>query len=156
MKLDQPVLQQLHAYWDSLRAGRAYPARDEIDPLDLRFILGSLILVDVELEPLRYRYRLFGSDIARRQGFDMTGKYLEQHPWPELAAMARQTYGEVLASRQPALIHRQGLVNDQLVDHVSLILPLGHERIEMLLAGVVFTPLDEAQAAGLRSETSTF
>lgn len=140
MKLDQLALQQLHAYWDARRAGRSYPARDEIDPLDLRFILGSLILVDVEAEPRRYRYRLFGSDIARRQGFDMTGKYLEQHPWPELAAMARQTYGEVITSGQPALIRRHGLLNDQYVDHVSLILPLGHSQVEMLLAGVVFTP----------------
>lgn len=140
MKLDQPVLQQLHAYWDTRRAGRPYPARDEIDPIDLRFILGSLILVDVEAEPLRYRYRLFGSDIARRQGFDMTGKYLEQHPWPELAAMARQTYGDVIANGQPALIRRHGLMNDQYVDHISLILPLGHSQVEMLLAGVVFTP----------------
>lgn len=145
MKLDQPVLQQLHAYWDARRADRPYPARDEIDPLDLRFILGSLILVDVEAEPRRYRYRLFGSDIARRQGFDMTGKYLEQHPWPELAAMARQTYGEVIANGEPSLIRRHGLLNDQYVDHVSLILPLGHSQVEMLLAGVVFTPRDAVQ-----------
>jgi len=142
MKLDQPALQQLHAYWESRRgADRPYPARDQIDPLDLRFILGSLILLDVEPQPLRYRYRLFGSDIARRQGFDMTGKYLDQHPWPELAAMARETYGQVLASGKPSLIRRHGLIDDQYVDHVSLILPLGHAKVEMLLAGVVFTPL---------------
>jgi hypothetical protein len=148
MKLDQPALQQLHTYWDSRRAGRPYPARDEIDPLDLRFILGSLILVDVEAEPRRYRYRLFGSDIARRQGFDMTGKYLEQHPWQELATLARQTYGEVVANGQPSLIRRHGLIDDQHVDHISLILPLGHTQVEMLLAGVVFTPLARnAQAA---------
>jgi len=148
MKLDQPALQQLHAYWETRREGRSYPARDEIDPLDLRFILGSLILVDVETAPLRYRYRLFGSDIARRQGFDMTGKYLEQHPWPELAAMARQTYDGVIASGQPALIRRHGLINDQYVDHISLVLPLGHSQVEMLLAGVVFTPRETPSPIG--------
>lgn len=143
MILEQPVLRQLHTYWETKRAGRAYPGREDIDPMDLRFILGSLILLDVEPEPLRFRYRLFGSDIARQQGFDMTGKYLEQHPWPELATLAKQTYLQVLASRMPSLIRRRGLIDDQYMDHVSLILPLGHDQVEMLLAGVVFTPMPQ-------------
>lgn len=140
MKLEKPVLQQLYAYWDEKRAGRPYPAREDIDVLDLRFIIGSLLLVNIEFEPLRFRYRLFGTDVAQRQGFDMTGKYLEQHPWPELAAMARQAYVEIMDSHQPALIQRHGLIGEQYVDHQSLILPLGHDRVEMILIGVVFTP----------------
>lgn len=144
MELNQPVLQQLQAYWDNKRTGRPHPGREDIDPLELRFIIGNLILMDVEPTPLRFRYRLFGSGIAQRQGFDMTGKYLEQHPWPELAAQARQTYIEVIDSGKPALIRRHGLVNDQYVDHQSLILPLGHSRIEMLMVGVVFTPAPQA------------
>lgn len=143
MKLDTPVLQQLQVYWDARRAGRPYPSREDIDPLDLRFIIGSLLLVAIEPEPLRFRYRLFGTDVARRQGFDMTGKYLDQHPWPELAAMARQTYIEVMGSGQPALIERHGLIDEQPMHHQSLVLPLGHERVEMLLVGVVFTSMAE-------------
>lgn len=140
MKLDKPVLQQLQAYWDTRRGGRLYPPREDIDPLDLRFIIGSLLLVDIEPEPLRFRYRLFGTDVAQRQGFDMTGKYLEQHPWQELAAMARQTYVDVMGSGAPALIERHGLIDEQYMHHQSLVLPLGHDRVEMLLVGVVFTP----------------
>jgi hypothetical protein len=140
MKLDKPILQQLQAYWEDKRGDRPYPGREDIDPLELRFIIGHLILVDIEPTPLRFRYRLFGTAIVQRQGFDMTGKYLEQHPWPELAAMARQTYLEVIDSGKPALIRRRGLVNNSYVDHQSLILPLGHSRVEMLLSGVVFTP----------------
>lgn len=138
MTLDHPLLQRLHDYWNGKRAGRAYPGREQIDPLELRFMLGSIILVDVEPEPLRFRYRLFGSEIVRRQGFDMTGKYLDQHPWPELAALARTAYLQVLDSGKPANIRRDGLIGDQYVRHDSLILPLGHERVEMLLIGVVF------------------
>jgi hypothetical protein len=140
MELDKPTLRKLQAYWEDKRADRPYPGREDIDPLDLRFIIGSLLLIDIEPEPLRFRYRLFGTEIAQRQGFDMTGKYLDQHPWPELAAMARQTYIGVIESGKPALIQRHGLIDDQYVDHLSLILPLGHSRVEMLLAGVVFTP----------------
>lgn len=135
-----PILQQLQEYWDKKRAGRPYPGRVDIDVLDLRFIIGSLILVDIEQAPLRFRYRLFGTAIVQRQGFDMTGKYLDQHPWPELANLAHRTYVEVINSGRPAPIRRQGLINDQYIDHQSLILPLGRERVDMLMAGVVFTP----------------
>lgn len=141
MFVEQPVLQKLRAYWDAKRGARPYPSRDDIDPMELRFILGSLILIDVEQDPLRFRYRLFGSEIARRQGFDMTGKYLDQHPWPELAAMALETYRQVLGTGLPAHIQRRGLVDGNTVNHISLVLPLGHTQVEMLMAGVVFSPL---------------
>lgn len=132
------LLQRLYDYWNDKRAGRAYPGREQIDPLELRFMLGSIILIDIEPEPLRFRYRLFGSEIVRRQGFDMTGKYLDQHPWSELAAMAKTAYQQVLETGEPTKIRRNGLIGDQYVRHESLILPLGHERVEMLLIGIVF------------------
>jgi hypothetical protein len=140
MDLKHPLLLQLHAYWDAKRASRPYPSRNDVDPLELKFILGSLILLDIETEPLRYRYRLFGSEIARRQGLDMTGKYSDQHPWAEFAARTREVYGQVVADGQPRLIRRQGVIGDQYVDHQTLVLPLGQSRVEMLLAGVIFTP----------------
>lgn len=147
MNLEQPLLQQLYVYWDAKRAGGMYPGREAIDPLELRFILGSLILIDVETDPIRFRYRLFGSDIARRQGFDMTGKYLDDHPWQELAALARETYLQVLQTRKPALIRRKGVVDEQYVDHHSLVLPLGSDRVDMLLIGVIFAAVSEEEMA---------
>ena len=138
MTLDHPLLQRLYEYWNGKRAGQTYPGREQIDPLELRFMLGSLILVDIEPAPQRFRYRLFGSEIVRRQGFDMTGKYLDQHPWPELADLAKAAYLQVLATGEPTKIRRDGLIGDQYVRHDSLILPLGHEQVEMLLIGVVF------------------
>lgn len=140
MELSQPLLLQLYAYWDDKRRHRRFPAREDIDPLDLKFILGNLILIDIEPVPLRFRYRLFGSEIARRQGFDMTGKYNDQHPWPEFAARVREVYLEVIESSSPALVRRRGLIGDQAMDHQSLILPLGRDKVEMILVGVIFSP----------------
>lgn len=140
MELSQPLLLQLYAYWDAKRGHRRFPARDDIDPLELKFILGSLILIDIEPAPLRFRYRLFGSEIARRQGFDMTGRYNDQHPWPEFAARVREVYLGVIQSSEPALVRRRGLIGDQPMDHQSLILPLGRDKVEMILVGVIFSP----------------
>lgn len=141
-ELNQPLLLQLYAYWADRRGGRRLPTREDIDPLDLKFILGSLILIDIEPAPLRFRYRLFGSEIARRQGFDMTGKYNDQHPWPEFAARVRDVYRGVMETSEPALIRRRGLIGDRPMDHQSLILPLGRDRVEMILVGVIFSPAD--------------
>src|SRR3546814_5878253 len=52
IQLDKPALQQLYAYWDDKRAGRPYPTREDIDPLELKFILGCLLLLDVERKRL--------------------------------------------------------------------------------------------------------
>lgn len=146
MDLKHPQLRQLYAYWQDKQGNRPYPAREDIDPLDLKFILGNLILLDIEAAPLRFRYRLFGSEIARQQGFDMTGKYSEDHPWPEFAARTREVYGGIVQDAKPALIRRQGMVGDQYMDHQTLVLPLGRQQVEMILAGVIFTPRETPPA----------
>lgn len=143
MHLDSPLLQQLYVYWDGKRRGRPYPARQDIDPLELGFILGSLILIEIEHHPLRFRYRLFGSEVARQQGFDMTGKYSEDHPWPDFAARTRSIYEEAMQQGTPKTIRRQGMIGDNYFDHQSLVLPLGNGRVEIILVGVVFSPLEQ-------------
>ena len=146
LQLDKPALRQLYAYWDDKRARRAYPAREDIDPLELRFILGCLLLLDVERSPaLRFRYRLFGSEIAQRQGLDMTGKYADEHPWPEFAARTRTVYTGVLDTGRPSVIRRRELIGDRFFDHQSLVLPLGHDAVDMILVGVIFSPAEDTQ-----------
>ena len=76
-------LRRLYGYWDEKRAGRRFPARSDIEPMDLNYILGRLNLIDVLHDLLRFRYRLQGSMLVRHTGFEMTGKFLDEHPQPE-------------------------------------------------------------------------
>lgn len=148
--LEQPRLRQLLAYWQTKRGDRPFPARADIDPLELPFILGDLILFDVEpgteYSPPRFRYRLFGSNIARRQGFDMTGKYIDQHPWQGFASRAREGYQRVMQTGQPDLIVRREEIDGRLFRHQSLLLPLGTGcpatkfQVNKILVGVSFDP----------------
>lgn len=144
LDLASPGLRRLHAYWMDRAAGRAMPSRADIDPLDLGFILGDLILIDVERGPadaLRYRYRLYGSNVVQRQGFDLTGQYLEQHPWPVFASEIIPCYDRVVQSRQPEIFSRQQELDGRSFRHQSLLLPLGqHNQADMLLIGVAFSP----------------
>jgi hypothetical protein len=47
LRIEHPKLQQLFDYWAAKRGERKMPSRADIDPLELSFIIGNLILVDV-------------------------------------------------------------------------------------------------------------
>ncbi len=99
-----PLLQQLFRYWDGKRAGREMPARGDVDPLDLRFILGQLILVDVLPEkPPRFRIRLHGTELARRAGYELTGKMLDELPSTEFRTLAQRSFATTATSGRPSI-----------------------------------------------------
>jgi hypothetical protein len=62
----------LYRYWDSKRAGRAIPARHDIDPAEMRHLLPHLSLVEATIEG-RFRYRLVGTRVVQDLGRDVTG-----------------------------------------------------------------------------------
>jgi len=78
-RIRSPYLQMLFDYWESLRGDRPAPDASEIDPLDIpRAALPYVILVDLERNPLRARYRLVGTHGVQAAGWDYTGKYVEE------------------------------------------------------------------------------
>jgi hypothetical protein len=90
------------AYWNQARGGRPMPARSDIDPLDLRFCLGWICLIDVEYTPCpRFRFRLDGSKLAELTGFDLTGKYSDQIESEEYRKMSSFVYGRVVETKAP-------------------------------------------------------
>ncbi|HYM30037.1 MAG TPA: PAS domain-containing protein [Candidatus Cybelea sp.] len=89
-------------YIEQKRGDRAMLARRDIDPLEFKFILGSIILFDVLYEPLRFRYRLVGTRLAARRGFDLTGQLLDEHPDPVVAEAVRQNLIKIVETRGPA------------------------------------------------------
>lgn len=66
--------------WQAAHVDGRAPGKSFLDPLRLRFLLGSLSLLEVEHDPLRFRYRLVGTDIVQRLGHELTGKFMDQHP----------------------------------------------------------------------------
>lgn len=72
------VLRHVVAYWEGKRGTRAMPARSDLDPLEMPEHLGWIILTEVLGNPLRFRYRLVGSEITRSIGRDSTGRFLDE------------------------------------------------------------------------------
>ena len=90
------------AYWELVRHGRLMPSRKDIDPLDLKFCLGWICMVDVHYEPrLRFRFRLDGSKLVELTGFDLTGKYIDEIDSEEYRQLSQMVYGRVVDTKAP-------------------------------------------------------
>jgi hypothetical protein len=156
-------LQRLYRYWQEKCAGRLFPDRADIDPLDFNYLLGYVTMVDIievdqspsptgrplagqEANPAtsaiarrRYYFRLDGSRLAEISGTDYTGRYLDELPWPDYVDFIRWTYDEVQRRKRPLGYRRHGDIDQHTFDEETIILPLGagHGQVEKLLVAVI-------------------
>ncbi len=75
--LTREHLRQTLRYWDMCRAGRAMPSRADIDPLDIPYLLSSLMIVELNGDHPAASVRLTGTRIVDEFGFDPTGRLLQ-------------------------------------------------------------------------------
>ncbi len=139
--ISHPKLHQLYEYWAERRGDRAMPARADLDPIDMAFVIGNVILVDViEGNPPRFRIRLHGTNLSQRVGFELTGKMLDEMPWNEFRKLSEQSFAWVATRRQ--VLHRRSerLLDDRLHRYEVVIHPLSSdgERVDMLLCGLIY------------------
>lgn len=72
-------VRRLFDYWRSIHpGGGGLPGRQHVEPMDLAEILRWLWLVDVQREPLRFRYRLIGTAHVKAMGRDITGLWTDE------------------------------------------------------------------------------
>jgi hypothetical protein len=133
-------LRRLYRYWLSKRAGNVFPSRRDIDPADLAFILGNVILLDVLQEPLGFRFRLMGSHLTQRTGYDLTGRFIDDIPDPERRDFAKAFYGSVVQQRRPQAAQRERIFDNATWSSEFVAMPLSTDgdSIDMLLVGNVF------------------
>ena len=136
-QIKQPKLVELYDYWQSKRRGRRYPSRADIDPTEMKFILGNIDLVEITCDPIVFTFRLSGSVIDRNEGFNMQGKTLDDYPLPEHREAIKRTYLEALRSGEPHYEELDRVADDKLHRYGRLILPLSEDGkvIDMFLMG---------------------
>ncbi|MBL8697100.1 MAG: PAS domain-containing protein [Alphaproteobacteria bacterium] len=132
-------LRFLHDYWNRLRGARRAPMPREVDPIEMRPILGNVMLVDVEDGGRRFRYTLYGAQLVNATSFDWTGRTTRD--------MARATrmpgpvfyegcYRAVLARGVPMLTVSHGAPALAIKTWARLILPLGDPITRFLVGNV--------------------
>ncbi len=135
-----PLLQQLCAYWDERRAGRAMPARADIDPVDFAYALGNVILVDVLHAPMRFRIRLHGTTLATEAGYELTGKMLDELPITEFRALATQSFTATATSGLPFHSSRDRVLDGRRRAYETVMLPMSDDgtTVNMLLVALFY------------------
>jgi hypothetical protein len=139
-----PKLQQLYQYWVEKRGERLMPARADLDPIDIRFAIGDVILADVLDEtPPRFRIRLHGTNLSERTNFDLTGKMLDEMPAPEFRDLSHRSFTKVVSTREPLHALSERPLDGRTQRYEAIILPLSGdgERVDRLLIGMIYDPL---------------
>lgn len=143
LEIQASSLRSLHRDWRARCNGRRCPARADFDPLELRYILGQLSLIDVLRDPLRFVFRLHASNNAARLGVDLTGKEIGQIPKGAAPAKVRAQYEEAVQTRMPVVrYYKAVLVGGMNWEYELLLLPLASdgETVDMMMAGMSWTP----------------
>lgn len=99
------LAQQVEDYWRARCnvAGRnTIPRRRDVDPVALGKLLPQLFLLDIVGPAARLRWRLVGSAIARHEGSDPTGRWVEDSLVPEQAQIMQHFADATIRHRRPS------------------------------------------------------
>lgn len=138
--LQAPPLRFLAEHWSGLAGGKSMPHATQVDALELRPALGYIMLLDVVDGGRDFRYRLYGSTIARISDFDMTGRLLSEHAASAyVAEFAIAVHRAALKRREPVYTSRQPAAAQFASRWQRLALPLSDDSgtVVRVIAGKV-------------------
>jgi hypothetical protein len=139
-RIQHPILKRMVAFWDDKRAGRDWPLRTDLDPLEFWFAVGYVSLIDVRLEAGRRRYffRLDGTRQVDLFGVDFTGKFLDQVYDAASLPLAEASYGAAVEQGEPQYYVRQVEFHERPIQYEIVILPLSRTgaAVDMLMTVV--------------------
>jgi hypothetical protein len=97
-----PAVRRFYEYWLSVAPPRCLPGRQHIRPEDIVPLLPRLWMADVHRAPLRFRYRLVGTEITRSVSREMTGCWLDEaQPEFERTPMLRDRFRYIVGTGRP-------------------------------------------------------
>lgn len=141
LAISNPRLQRLYDYWAAKRGDRKMPARADLDPIDMAFAIGNIILADVLAEtPPRFFIRLHGTTLSERVGYDLTGKMLDEMPVPEFRDLSQRSFTKVATTGEPVHALTERLVDERMQRYEAIIMPLSDdgEHVDRLLVGLIY------------------
>lgn len=138
--INSRILAKLFQDWQSWCGPSSLPKRAEFDPVEQGYALGYLALVEVHGDPgaRRFRFRVNGQHQVDWQRFDLTGRWLDDHPEPEMRDLTQSTYETVANEGEPKYFNRDMVLDCRPRRYESLVLPLSSdgEKVDLLLVGI--------------------
>ncbi len=116
-------LRRLYGYWRSRHIADRPPGRAHLDPLEFRYAIGLVSLIDVEPGSLRFRFRLVAGSVTEHLGYEMTGRYLDEVPEDGMRAYLDDAYRRVVERRQALHENGERVIDHRIWRHESILLP---------------------------------
>lgn len=140
-ELSEPVLQDFFAYWDDIRQGRRFPNRGDIDPIQMPVsILPHLVLIDVLSDIGGFRYRLVGTKVVERVGYELRGRLASDGVVDDPQALC-QSMALVASDAQPRHLWLgcdEGPQGFRSIEQVFTPVTRSGDQIDMLFGATVF------------------
>ena len=118
----------LVGYWSKLRRGRDVPDQTDIDPRAIKRVLSYVFILDAE-DPSRPIYRLAGTGLCERFGFELKGTGFFAHWEAQSSAALGALLEQALKLKQPVCLTSVGASAD-----------CGMVELETVLASISFGP----------------
>jgi hypothetical protein len=136
--ISHPALLGLYDHWRSLAPLGEVPSWRGFDPVAVAPCIGWLLLADIEHDPLRVRYRLFGERLISLYGQDLTGRDVGALYMPDFRASLLDAYGEVVARRDARYELVKFPTLSSKYDYHRLMVPFrrGGPAVDTVMAGV--------------------
>jgi hypothetical protein len=146
---DETDLTALQAYWTGECGSRAMPQRSDIEPRRIPSLLPNVFIVEI-YQPFRFCFRLAGTNICKRWGQNLTGKWLDELDFDGERTNVLEQYANVARTGEPRLDTKE-FVNGygRYLHYRRLLLPLsedGHTP-NMLLGAQKAIGIDGYQVA---------
>jgi hypothetical protein len=132
---------QLMAYWDELRADRALPTEDDIDPnhAALRDIWNQCFVVQVrDFASKDFNYTYLGPGII-----DAYREELREHTGTKIVSLTASKlmdiYKQIMAERRP-LVHMGEFTDERgsIVKFRQCLLPFGHDKVDVIFGHMTY------------------
>lgn len=127
----------LVGYWSRLRKGRDVPDQTDIDPRAIKRMLPFVFILDAE-DPSRPIYRLAGTGLCERFGFELKGTGFLAHWEAQSSAALGALLKQALITKQPVCLSSIGASAD-----------CGMVELETVLAPVSFGPGGATRFVGM-------
>ncbi|MGC9952923.1 MAG: PAS domain-containing protein [Rhizomicrobium sp.] len=127
----------LVGYWSRIRKGRDVPDQTDIDPRAIKRMLPYVFILDAE-NPSRPIYRLAGTSLCERFGFELKGTGFLAHWEAQSSVALASLLRQALRLKQPVCLSSIGASAD-----------CGMVELETVLAPVTFGPGGPTRFVGM-------
>ena len=142
--VDDARLSHVLSCWQRWRGLQLWPARDDIDPFDLKQLLPNIFMVEAIEDGARFRYVLSGAAVRQQLDFELSNRHLDEIFTGEQLARITANYRTVLSGYGHYVLQHWSQRGRPVMQFRRLLLPMAADRtrIDLVLGFALYDRLE--------------